>query len=322
MIKPTVGRVVWYNPLPHFRMYVHDQPLAATITHVWSDNCVNLRVDREDGSTTGMTSVLLAQDRDASPGECQWMPHQVGQAKKHESEAAAGERPKATASEANIETKIVEAGATAPRLTPADLDANIVDTEIVEQTTKSGQVLRWAILTTKNGFAVTGKPSVAVSPENDRPAIGRDIAVENARHELWALMGYALKEQLHQAANNVAQMPKSGSFMIERIARVCHEVNRAYCAALGDHSQPAWEGAPSWQRESARMGVDLHLMGDFGPEASHISWMNQKLSDGWTFGSAKDPEKKTHPCIVPFDQLPPEQQAKDFIFRAVVHALR
>ena len=58
---------------------------------------------------------------------------------------------------------------------------------------------------------------------------------------------------------------------IERIARVCHEVNRAYCQALGDMSQPTWADAPEWQRSSARMGVDLHTMGDFGPEASHIS---------------------------------------------------
>lgn len=109
---------------------------------------------------------------------------------------------------------------------------------------------------------------------------------------------------------------------IEFIARVCHEVNKAYCEALGDMSQPKWEDAPQWQRESARMGVDLHLCGDFGPEASHTSWMKQKIEDGWVFGPVKDAEKKEHPCIIPFDALPREQQAKDFIFRAVVHALR
>lgn len=109
---------------------------------------------------------------------------------------------------------------------------------------------------------------------------------------------------------------------IDAIARVCHEVNRAYCQALGDDSQPAWEDAPQWQRESARMGVDLHMMGDFGPEASHISWMRQKQADGWTYGPVKDAALKQHPCMVPFADLPREQQAKDYIFRAVVHALR
>ncbi len=108
----------------------------------------------------------------------------------------------------------------------------------------------------------------------------------------------------------------------EQIAKVAHEVNRAYCQALGDNSQPSWEDAHEWQRSSARMGVDLHTMGNFGPEASHISWMKQKLDEGWGYGPVKDPEKKEHPCIVPFAELPVAQQAKDFIFRAVVHALR
>lgn len=55
--------------------------------------------------------------------------------------------------------------------------------------------------------------------------------------------------------------------------------------------------------------------------ASHQSWMAQKLADGWTFGPVKDAEKKQHPCLVPFNLLPREQQAKDFIFRGIVHAL-
>lgn len=105
------------------------------------------------------------------------------------------------------------------------------------------------------------------------------------------------------------------------VARACHEVNRAYCQALGDSSQPAWEDAPDWQKDSAMLGVELHMSGDHGPEASHASWMAQKVADGWVYGETKDPEKKTHPCLVPFEQLPKEQQAKDYLFRAVVLAL-
>lgn len=115
---------------------------------------------------------------------------------------------------------------------------------------------------------------------------------------------------------------KENDMNTDQIARVCHEINRAYCESLGDISQPSWEDAPEWQRASARMGVDLHTMGDFGPEASHISWMKQKVEDGWTYGAFKDSENKKHPCIMPFAELPREQQAKDFIFRAIVHALR
>lgn len=121
---------------------------------------------------------------------------------------------------------------------------------------------------------------------------------------------------------NLGTTTKKGKTMNnQEIARVCHQVNKAYCESLGDTSQPEWEDAPEWQKESAILGVELHQSGDHGPEASHESWMKQKVDDGWSYGEVKDPAAKTHPCLVPFEDLPQEQQAKDFIFRAVVHAL-
>ena len=95
-----------------------------------------------------------------------------------------------------LELEIQAKGLTAPRITPADLGANIVHTEIVKHVSRTGQVLRWAVLTTKNGFAVSGRPSASVSPENDCQDIGEAVAIENARNELWPLMGYALREKL------------------------------------------------------------------------------------------------------------------------------
>lgn len=107
------------------------------------------------------------------------------------------------------------------------------------------------------------------------------------------------------------------------IATVCHEINRAYCQALGDHSQPSWPDAPQWQKDSAIAGVKMHLLNpDAGPAQSHEIWLAQKEADGWTYGPEKRPDLKQHPCMVPFSELPREQQAKDYIFRAVVHALR
>lgn len=108
----------------------------------------------------------------------------------------------------------------------------------------------------------------------------------------------------------------------EQIARVAHEVNRAYCESLGDKSQAAWEDAPQWQKDSALLGVRLHREHpNAGPRASHDSWSAQKLADGWVYGPVKNADLKQHPCLVPFDCLPVEQQAKDYIFRAVVLAL-
>jgi RyR domain len=111
--------------------------------------------------------------------------------------------------------------------------------------------------------------------------------------------------------------------MHDQIARVAHEVNRAYCESIGDRSQPAWESAPDWQRKSAVHGVYFHCQNpDASPSASHDNWLKDKLADGWKYGPVKDPEQKKHPCCVPYDQLPQEQRSKDFLFRAVVHALK
>lgn len=109
---------------------------------------------------------------------------------------------------------------------------------------------------------------------------------------------------------------------ISEIARVAHEINRAYCEALGDNSQPEWSDAPDWQRESAMNGVRFHLGNpSAGPEHSHERWLAEKEAAGWKYGPVKDAETKEHPCFVPYKALPVEQRAKDYLFRAVVHAL-
>lgn len=110
---------------------------------------------------------------------------------------------------------------------------------------------------------------------------------------------------------------------VEEIAKVAHEINRAYCRALGDYTQPVWELAPDWQRNSAIAGVEFCLANpEAGPQISHINWVNQKLKDGWKWGPVKDPEKKEHPCIAPYEDLPIEQRAKDYLFRATVNCLK
>ena len=109
--------------------------------------------------------------------------------------------------------------------------------------------------------------------------------------------------------------------IIDATARVAHEANRAWCIANGDDSQPTWDDAPDWQKESARDGVLFHVNNpDAGDDASHNNWMAHKAAEGWVYGEIKDPEAKTHPCMVPFSDLPPVQRIKDSLFRAIVHA--
>jgi hypothetical protein len=108
---------------------------------------------------------------------------------------------------------------------------------------------------------------------------------------------------------------------IELIAEVCHENNRAYCEAMYDHSQLPWNETPEWQKRSARQGVAFHLHGEYGPEALHENWATEKLLDGWVYGPVKDVNKKTHPCLVPYNELPSEQRAKDHLFVNMVSVL-
>lgn len=106
------------------------------------------------------------------------------------------------------------------------------------------------------------------------------------------------------------------------LAKVCHEVNRAFCQGIGDDSQPSWEQAPEWQKQSSINNVVFHFnFPEASPSASHENWLKDKVDSGWTYGAIKDPTKKQHPCMVPFDMLPPEQRAKDVLFKTVCNHL-
>lgn len=109
---------------------------------------------------------------------------------------------------------------------------------------------------------------------------------------------------------------------IEQIAELCHEANRAYCSIIGDISQPTWENAPQWQRDSAINGVSYHIANPtVGPEESHNNWVKTKFIDGWKYGTIKDPQKKEHPCMIPYGQLPSAQRMKDHIFCGIVRSI-
>jgi hypothetical protein len=112
---------------------------------------------------------------------------------------------------------------------------------------------------------------------------------------------------------------------IEQVAKVCHEANRAFCETLGDNSQPSWETAPEWQKDSARNGVKFHFAAiatgvEPSPSASHESWLKQKYTEGWKYGPVKDVDKKEHPCFMAYDKLPLDQRRKDYIFSAICKA--
>jgi hypothetical protein len=102
-------------------------------------------------------------------------------------------------------------------------------------------------------------------------------------------------------------------------ARAAHEANRAWCITTGDTSQASWDDADDWQRSSAIEGVRGVLNGNT-PQQSHESWLAHKEQDGWVYGETKNSAEKTHPCMVPYEELSEDQRVKDDIFVATVTA--
>ena len=109
-----------------------------------------------------------------------------------------------------IEQEIQAKGLTAPRVTPADIEANVASEHYFTayNGAKGGRVTRdepkdsdalklltFCVIVLRNGFTVTGE-SACASPENFDAEIGRKIARQNAVNKIWPLMGYALKEKL------------------------------------------------------------------------------------------------------------------------------
>jgi hypothetical protein len=107
------------------------------------------------------------------------------------------------------------------------------------------------------------------------------------------------------------------------IAKVCHEANKGICETAGDMSQKSWEEAAEWQKEATINNVTHHIMNpNETAEASHLAWVKDKLNAGWKYGPIKDPEKKEHPCLVPYQELPFEQRVKDVVFSVIVNQLK
>lgn len=109
---------------------------------------------------------------------------------------------------------------------------------------------------------------------------------------------------------------------LEAVARTIHEAVRAWGMAHGQTDTPPWDEAPAWMHESTRNSIGFVRA---NPGASgvdqHERWRHEKLEAGWTFGPKKDPERKTHPLLVPYADLPDYERRKDTLINAIVEAL-
>lgn len=109
---------------------------------------------------------------------------------------------------------------------------------------------------------------------------------------------------------------------VEAIARTVHEALRGWIAAHGEKPPPVWQRAPAWMRESSRESVRFALENpDAADSHQHDQWMAQKKRDGWSFAPLRNNDKKHHPMMVPYEDLPDFEKRKDTIVRALTAAL-
>lgn len=99
-----------------------------------------------------------------------------------------------------------------------------------------------------------------------------------------------------------------------------HAVNQVYCCSVGDYSQVDWSLAPEVMRQSVLNGVDAVFAGK-GPRQLHENWLQEKIAAGWVHDAVKCFEKKTHPCLVAYDELPDFDKRKDVLFLNTVHMM-
>jgi hypothetical protein len=85
-------------------------------------------------------------------------------------------------------------------------------------------------------------------------------------------------------------------------------------------TSPPWDEASDYQVRESIDGVQEALRG-VTPEQSHEAWCARLRADGWRYGEVKDEGANTHPCLVPFAELPEEQQRKDALLVAIVQTL-
>lgn len=111
----------------------------------------------------------------------------------------------------SIEQEIAEKANKAPRVTPADVEADIASEhyftahdaivglhsvgDYSQDIADPLRLLTFCVLVLRNGFTVTGE-SACASPENFDAEIGRKVARQNAVSKVWPLLGFRLRDKL------------------------------------------------------------------------------------------------------------------------------
>lgn len=57
--------------------------------------------------------------------------------------------------------------------------------------------------------------------------------------------------------------------------------------------------------------VELEQLVEEMSKNVHEVWAETRIKQGWTYGEQRNDELKTHPCLVPYEDLPDEEKEYD-----------
>lgn len=168
-----------------------------------------------------------------------------------------------------IEHEIQAKGLTAPRVTPADIEANIASEHYFTGAEATGclddsalKQLTFCVLKLRNGFTVTGE-SACASPENFDAEVGRKIARQNAVQKIWPLMGYELRTQLA-----MSQCDDEATTALDRHFAESAE-RMKWLRSIGAQLQPTKQECVKKQIGRAAMALVAIIGGCVGNQVGH-----------------------------------------------------
>lgn len=119
--------------------------------------------------------------------------------------------------------------------------------------------------------------------------------------------------------DNRSTLPDNG--LVNLCCRAAYEASRAWCHSIGDDSHKPFDDLSTAEKAPIRESVIGILQGNI-PEQIHEDWRRRKIADGWSYGSEKDEERRSHPALLPYAELPLEQRVKNDIWRGVTQLMQ
>lgn len=105
---------------------------------------------------------------------------------------------------------------------------------------------------------------------------------------------------------------KTSNELQSRLVLAIHEANKEIQQQTGEYTPQLSEHLTKSILDGVYFVLDNP---NCTPEQQHNNWVHFKRADGWKYGVTKDFERKEHPCLVPYSELPEIQQRKDAVFR-------